>query len=465
MSHKVYILIVEDNPDHAELASFTLEKNLYECETVVVRTMGECLDLLKARKFDVILVDYYLQGADGLMVIEGIRGINEDVPIIVVTGLGTENVAVEAMRRGAYDYIVKSPGYLELLPITVSKALKIYEDAKNHRKREEEIQEKDEQYRTLVDNINIGVFRGTLGKKAGFLEANHTLAKIFGYASLNDFMKKDMSVFFSAEKDLAGFLEKTIQQGFVKDEVYCAKKADGCDIWVSITVKVQRSSNGDIKWVDGTVEDITARKTTEDALANSMERLKNFFIELVEVLAATSEIRDPFTAGHQKRVAELACRIGQELGLSEEQIQIVHMCSLIHDIGKIQVPIEVLINPRKLTDLEFKMIKMHSRVGFDILKSVNAPWPLARVILQHHERINGSGYPDGLKGDDILLEAKIVAVSDVVEAMASHRPYRPALGIEKALDEIRQNRGTLYEPKVVDACLKIFAEGFKFSEK
>ncbi|HNX91806.1 MAG TPA: HD domain-containing phosphohydrolase, partial [Candidatus Omnitrophota bacterium] len=148
-----------------------------------------------------------------------------------------------------------------------------------------------------------------------------------------------------------------------------------------------------------------------------------------------------------------------------EQIQIVHMCSLIHDIGKIQVPIEVLINPRKLTDLEFKMIKMHSRVGFDILKSVNAPWPLARVILQHHERINGSGYPDGLKGDDILLEAKIVAVSDVVEAMASHRPYRPALGIEKALDEIRQNRGTLYEPKVVDACLKIFAEGFKFSEK
>ncbi len=168
-------------------------------------------------------------------------------------------------------------------------------------------------------------------------------------------------------------------------------------------------------------------------------------------------MRDPYTAGHQKRVTDLACAIAEEMSLSKEQIEGLQMAGLIHDVGKILVPAEILSKPGRLTEIDFSMIETHPKVGYDILKTIEFPYPVAQIVIQHHERMDGSGYPAGLTGKEILLEARILAVADVVEAIASHRPYRPALGQDKAIEEISQNRGVLYDPKAVDACLKVLS--------
>jgi len=185
--------------------------------------------------------------------------------------------------------------------------------------------------------------------------------------------------------------------------------------------------------------------------------------DMIDVLSYVMEMRDPYTAGHQRRVAELAEAIAREINCSDNEIRGIRLTALVHDIGKIQVPTEILVKPGRLTGNEFEMIKTHSQVGYDLLKSVPFPWPIAETILQHHERMDGSGYPGGIKGKEIQMEARIIGVADVVEAMASHRPYRAALGIEEALNEIENNRTALYDPDVVDACLKLFREKrFKF---
>jgi len=177
------------------------------------------------------------------------------------------------------------------------------------------------------------------------------------------------------------------------------------------------------------------------------------------------ETRDPYTAGHQLRVADIARAIATEMGLFQEKIDGIRMAGSIHDIGKLSIPAEILSKPTKLSNIEFSLIKEHSRKGYEMLKDVESPWPLAEIVYQHHERINGSGYPRNLKGDEILLEARIMAVADVVESMASHRPYRPSLGINAALEEIEKNKGILYDDAVADACLRLFREkGFQIEK-
>jgi HD-GYP domain-containing protein (c-di-GMP phosphodiesterase class II) len=200
--------------------------------------------------------------------------------------------------------------------------------------------------------------------------------------------------------------------------------------------------------------------STSIQLQEKLERSIHAFIEAMSKIVDT---RDAYTAGHQNRVSQLAIRIALEMGLSDDKVEGIKIASLIHDIGKISIPSDILSKPSRLNDMEFGLIKYHPQTGYDILKDIDFPYPIAQIILQHHERINGSGYPNKLKGKDILLEAKILGVADVVEAMSSHRPYRAALGIDKALEEITQNKGILYEPEVVDTCIKLFREkGFKF---
>jgi putative nucleotidyltransferase with HDIG domain len=175
-------------------------------------------------------------------------------------------------------------------------------------------------------------------------------------------------------------------------------------------------------------------------------------------MVSAIEMRDPYTAGHQSRVADLASAIATEMGLPQEKIDGIRMAGSIHDIGKLSIPAEILSKPTKLTDIEYSLIKEHSRSGYEMLKNVESPWPLAQIVYQHHERMDGSGYPRNLKGDEILIEARIMTVADVVEAMASHRPYRPGLGIDAALAEIEKNKGAHYDNTVVDACLRLFRE-------
>ena len=204
--------------------------------------------------------------------------------------------------------------------------------------------------------------------------------------------------------------------------------------------------------------EIIERKQGEVELQKSYQKLQKTMEDTIYTIGKIAETRDPYTAGHQKNVSQIATFIAQEMKLPKDKIEGIRIASLVHDIGKISLPAEILNKPTKLSEIEYSLIKDHSQTGHDILKSIEFPWPIAQIVLQHHERLNGSGYPNKLKGDEIVLEAKIIGVADVVEAMSSHRPYRPALGIDVALEEISKNKGILYDSEVVDTCLKLFKE-------
>ncbi len=227
-----------------------------------------------------------------------------------------------------------------------------------------------------------------------------------------------------------------------------------------------RFSPDEIHFIEGIGASIgiaLARKHSEETLKKTLEKLQKTLKGTVQAISSTVETRDPYTAGHQRRVSNLAWEIAREMGLSKEVIENVQMAGILHDIGKISIPSDILSKPSKLSDIEFGLIKTHPQSGYDILKEAELPGPIAEIVLQHHERINGSGYPRGLSNGQILFEAKVLAIADVVEAMASHRPYRPGWGIDKALEEISQNKDRFYDPQGVDACVRLFQEkGFRF---
>ena len=251
------------------------------------------------------------------------------------------------------------------------------------------------------------------------------------------------------------YFKKAIEEGEPYDLELQFITAKGKHLWVR-TIGSPVQKNGKTVKIIGNIQDITERKQAE-------EKLKNTLNATIETVSKIVEVKDPYTAGHQLRVSQLTTAIAKELNLSPDKVEGTRIASLIHDIGKISVPTEILSKSTTLSDIEFGLLKEHSRIGHDILKAIDFSYPVANIVLQHHEKINGSGYPGGLKGDEILLEAKIICVADVVEAMSSHRPYRPALGIDAALEEISQNKAILYDPKVVDPCLRLFKEkGFKF---
>ncbi|MEW6187574.1 MAG: PAS domain S-box protein [Thermodesulfobacteriota bacterium] len=229
--------------------------------------------------------------------------------------------------------------------------------------------------------------------------------------------------------------------------------------------KVLRDEKGwAYKWI-GAISDITEQKKSEEQLRQSIYKLHKSMGGIIQAMALTVESKDPYTAGHQQRVSSLARILAQEIGLSTDQVEAVRLAGVVHDLGKISVPAEILSKPTELTPLEFGLIKAHPQTSYDILKDIDFPWPVARIVLQHHERLDGSGYPFGLKKKDVLIEAQVLMVADVVEAIASHRPYRPAHGVEAALEEIEKNKGSLYNTVVVEACLRLFREkGFFFGE-
>jgi PAS domain S-box-containing protein/putative nucleotidyltransferase with HDIG domain len=234
--------------------------------------------------------------------------------------------------------------------------------------------------------------------------------------------------------------------------------------WFKAAVDPIRNESGEVTGAVHTVTDITDAIRADTDLRNSLEKLQRTLSGTVSALASTVGTRDPYTSGHQQRVADLAAAIALEMRLSPEQVEGMRVIGLLHDIGKIAIPAELLSKPGKLNPTEFNLIKDHPQAGYEILKAIEFPWPLAQAVLQHHERLDGSGYPLGIKNGEIIPEAKILMVADVVEAMASHRPYRPALGIDKALAEISRNQGTLYDPEVVAACTRVFNEkAFSFS--
>jgi PAS domain S-box-containing protein len=235
--------------------------------------------------------------------------------------------------------------------------------------------------------------------------------------------------------------------------------------WLHFTSAAIRDSKGEMIGAIETMTDISPLKRAEDELRENVERLKKVMSGVIRAIDVIVETRDPYTAGHQHQVARLATTIATGMGLPADTVEAIFVAASIHDLGKIYVPAEILSKPGRISDIERGIIRTHPQVGYDILKSIDFPWPIAEIVLQHHERMDGSGYPRGLKDGDIRIEARIIGLADVVESIGSHRPYRPTLGSEKALDEIRKNRGILYDPDIVDVCLSLFQEkGFRFEE-
>jgi PAS domain S-box-containing protein len=338
----------------------------------------------------------------------------------------------------------------------------IVKDITERKLAEENVKNAKDELQIILDSVPAIIFYKDI--EGRFIRVNKTLANSL-QVPIKDIVGKTTEELFPKEQaeNMRKDDQEVIISGKLKRNIIQPYTTPDGIRWL-ITDKIPyKDKKGKITGVIGLAKDITGERKSEEELRQSYQKLKKTMNATINTMSSIIETKDPYTSGHQHRVCQLAIRIAQEMTLSKDKIEGIRIASLIHDIGKIGLPIEILSKPTKLSDLEFSLIKNHSQIGYDILKFIDFSYPVARIVLQHHERPNGSGYPNNLKGDKILLEARIIGVADVVEAMSSYRPYRPALGIDKALEEISKNKGILYEPKVVDACLKLFKEkGFEF---
>ena len=350
-------------------------------------------------------------------------------------------------------------GHLVTLSIIPLKdhAVVIINDITERKRKERELRESQDRFRFLVDNMLDAAV--VVDPKGNTLFSNKAAAELLGIGSPENGIGMRIWDFIHPD------CRKTVIRNYLKterrqDKILCEYKIV--------------TPNGEEKDVEGlgtnimfkgmpahiaTLRDITERKKSEKQIRDGIIRLSKNLEETVISLASAFEMKDPYTAGHQRRVTEIVSAIALEMDIDPDRFQGLKLASLVHDIGKINVPTEILSKPGKITEAEFELIRTHSEAGYNILKKINFPWPIARIVLQHHERMDGSGYPNGLSGQEILLEARIIAVADVVEAMATHRPYRASLGIETALEEIEAYRGILYDKDVAEICLRLFRLG------
>lgn len=360
------ILIIDDDPSvRRNIAAYLEDSGFFP---IMACNGKEGLKVFESEKPAAVLVDIRMPEMGGLEFIARLAEDNSEVPFIGMSGAGSVADTIEAVRRGAWDYISKPIEDMAVLEHVLNRALERSRLLRDNRRYKEHLEEEVQERTAELENRNLDL-----------IDLNSRLAA-----------------------------------------------------------------------------EVVERSRAEQALVQLLNNQERIFDGIIQSISKIVEIRDPYTAGHQQRVARLTQAMAREMGFSEEDQAFIYIAGMLHDIGKIAVPTEILAKPGILYDYELGFIRMHPEVGYLILKTIEFPWPLAEVIFQHHERINGSGYPLGLQSHEILPQAKILSVADVVEAMASHRPYRPALGDEVALNEINVNRGILYDPDAVDVCLDLF---------
>jgi PAS domain S-box-containing protein/putative nucleotidyltransferase with HDIG domain len=333
------------------------------------------------------------------------------------------------------------------------------QDNVNRRERtEEKLRQEEQRFRAFVEHSSDII--ALLNLKGIITYINPAVEKVLGFKPEERIGAKGFELVHPDEikflADSFNTLAKDTNAPAVRGEMHLRHK-DGS--WRTVeSVGSNLVNNNVVEAVIVNYRDITERKQRDEELRRTLNSLRKAFGTTIQVMASAVEMRDPYTAGHQKKSADLARAIATEMGLPKDRVDGIRMAGIIHDIGKLSIPAEILSKPANMTDIEFSMIKEHARSGYEMLKDVESLWPLAEIIYQHHERLNGTGYPRNLKGDEILMESRILAVADVVEAMASNRPYRPGLGIEAALEEIEKNKGILYDDAVADSCLRLFRE-------
>ena len=453
MDKKPKILIVEDERIIAKGIRHSLESMGYNVPAIV-SSVEEAIKKTEELHPDLVLMDIIPQEEMDGVEAAGQTRTRFDIPVVYITANVSDARLEDIKRTEPFGCLFKPFENVELHAAI--------EMALHKHKMEKKLQESEEKFRTIFESSEEGYYEIDLAGRFTFF--NETMRKISGHSAeeLMGMSNLEYTTPETAKKMYKLFNEiyKTGNPGEIGEYEGTAK--DGTKITLGLSAYLMRDEKGEPVGFRGIVRDITAHRRMEEELEQSFESLRRGLNATINVLVAAVEMRDPYTAGHQKHVANLARAIATEMGIQKEKIEGIRMAGAIHDIGKISVPPEILSKPGPLQDIEFAMIKLHPQVGYDILKNIEFPWPVALIVLQHHERMDGSGYPQGLSGEEICLEARIMAVADVIDAMSSHRPYRPALDIEKALEEILQNRGTLYDPEAVDACVRLFTEkGFK----
>ena len=337
------------------------------------------------------------------------------------------------------------------------------EDITERKHAEESLRESEERYRIAIEHSNDGI---AIVRGNEHMYVNRKFVEMFGYDLPDELVGKPVAMVVDPmdREALAGInLGKRENLPAPGKYEFRGMKKNGESIYVEVSA-ANTLYHGEIVSL-AYFRDVTYRKKAEEELRTSYEQVRKTMGSAIQAMSVTVEMRDPYTSGHQKRVSLLARGIATEMGMTDHEVEGIRIAGIIHDIGKISVPAEILSKPARLSEIEFDLIKCHSQSGFDILRELEFPWPLAEIVLQHHERLDGSGYPKHLTNGTILPQARIIAVADVVEAIASHRPYRPALGIEVALREIEEKKNILYDGDAVDTCVRLFREkGFTFNE-
>jgi len=443
---KIRILVVEDEG----LVGRDIRNMLFALgyDVVDIVSRGEdAIRIAEAAQPDLVLMDIVLKGEiDGIAAAERIWE-RWSIPVIYLTAYADESTLARAKLTQPFGYVLKPFDERELQTAIEMALYKARLDS--------QLREREEWLATILRSIGDGVIATDQEGRVAFL--NPLAERQTGW-SQKDALHRPAGEVLNVAEDPAGAL--AADPDGLRESLL--RTREGESVPIEWSVSPIRPGKGASKGMAFIFRDISRRRRADAELKESRDRLEKALSATVQALSMTIELRDPYTAGHQRRVGKLSDAIGRALGLPAARVEGIRISGDIHDIGKIYVPAEILSKPGGITEIEYSIIKNHAQAGYEILKTIEFPWPIAEIVHQHHERLDGSGYPAGLPGEKILLEAKILCVADVVEAMSSHRPYRPSFGIEAAMDEIEKNRGRLYDPAIVDACLVLFREK-KFS--
>lgn len=483
------ILVVDDEERYCDVVSQMLRSKGYDCE--ITNDPFDALQLLRDRHFEMVVSDIRMKGKDGLQLMREALEESPDLDFIIMTGYASEYDYPHIVEAGASDFITK--------PFTAAEL-----EAKIGRIERERrvLSSLIETNRYLLREISLNMSIAELSKalvlslpmdELSALVVRHAKQLTESSVGYVDYTSVDKKCLLSPDPGRSQWEDwepslkeavlerlcrlwnkvvqdhKPIMTNLLQGEddfkfrfLVTPVMANDTLLGILALGTSQRDYDEKDLVIAGRLASLYGvaiqRQCADEKLNQTLHQLLGAFEETVAALSSALETRDPYTVGHQKKVADLASRIASEMGCTNEVVDAVRLAGLVHDIGKIAVPTEILTKMTHLKEVEISLIKQHPTAGYDILKRVRFPWPIAQMVLQHHERMDGTGYPQGLSGNEILLEARILAVADVAEAMSSRRPYRDSVGIDMAIEEITKNRNSLYDSQVVDACLKILVE-------
>jgi len=452
MSIRLRVLFVEDSENDVLLTVRELKRAGYDVSFRKVDTSEEMKNALSNEEWDIILSDYVMPHFTAAEALTILKETGLDIPFIIVSGAIGEQTAVELMKAGAHDFVIKD-NLAKLGPV-VQRELRDAETRRERKQAQERLKESEERYRLLFQNSpNVIAQVDSEGK---FLIANMAMIRSLGFSSEKEIIGKTLHDLMP--QDVADYRLKMVKKACNENSIQIFEDQRAGRWFQNIFAPIETPEVKEMT-VQIIALDITEEKRTK-------EQLERSFVDLAETVSRAMVSRDPYTAAHQRNVAELSRLLGKKMGLDEDTLKGLYIGGLLHDIGKISIPESLLNKPGQLTEEEWNLVCTHAKRGYEILKDANFPWPVAEMALHHHERLDGSGYPDGLRGDELSLEVRILSVCDVAEAMTAHRPYRPAKSIPETVEELQNGKGEKYDATLADILLQIIREGdFDFNRR